>query len=91
MIEFSVSIPLIPVLIAFVMGGALAGLVVSFFGWREFFSLNMARHNYMAHMLHELKRRNNDWEKVPPPELWGKRRADRLARYVLDKIYNKDR
>jgi len=84
MINFSVSIPLYPILVVAGICGVLAGWLVSFFAWRSIMDLDRARFSYLVNEIKELRRRNNDWEDTegnPYATHW----YDRLIRSFYDR------
>lgn len=79
------------VLTAAGLGGGIGAAVVVFSFLRVYIDTDTARHNYMAHQLAGVRRRNNDYEHVGADPFPPSRRVERLVHYLLDKLYSRGR
>jgi hypothetical protein len=82
------------VLSAAALGGAAGGFVVVGLVWREYTRMDMARHNYMARMLTELRSKHNDWSDLSGEDIFrdGKYSlSERIMHHLLDRLYARGR
>jgi hypothetical protein len=90
----TIHIPEVAVFLALMIGAGLGAAVVLFSFLRyAYIDTDRARHQYMAHQLSGLRRKHNDYEKIPAtlPSDDPRGFNERAITWLLDVVYRRGR